>query len=131
MRPCVVGFTRARPSRRWVHSESLRSFGPALGVVVLVRVPWVHSLVPLRSSGSFGFIWARRGNRSVHSYALRVVVCFIGVCWIHSGSPWWSSSLFRFVRSFERALGVVWVRYVYSSASWGSLGSFWLALAEE
>ena len=78
-----VGFFRARQCGRWVHSGLLGSFGRALGVsfwldlgvvrfigahsgvVVFIRVIWVHSSAPWMSSGSLGSVLGVVGFTSV------------------------------------------------------------------
>ena len=69
-RPVAVGFILERTGCSWLHSSSLRSFGPALAAVLLIRIRWVHLYAPLGTFGIVGFIRARTGSRSFHLSAL-------------------------------------------------------------
>ena len=106
----VVGFTRVRPVRRWVHAASLVSSGVALvyalGFVGFIRCRWVLSSAPcgsLRSSVVVGFTRVCPGDRWVHPGSLGSLVCAMGVVefirggWVHSGMPWGSLGSFGFV----------------------------------
>ena len=41
-----IGSIQARPGRYRVHSGSLGSFGGSIGIVLIIRVRWVHSGAP-------------------------------------------------------------------------------------
>ena len=100
----VVVFNLVCPWGRWVHLGSLDSLVFALGVVVFIRLRWVHShdvlfirglWVHLRSPCvSVGFTCVRLVCRWASPESLRSlrftfgVVGFIRGRWVHSGSPW-------------------------------------------
>ena len=71
-----------RPWARWVHLESLGSFGWAVGDVGFIRSRYVRSGTPW---GSLGSLWVveivrvRHGCRWVHSGSLGSFVCKVGV----------------------------------------------------
>ena len=92
-----VGFIRVRPGCYRVHSDSLGSFGHAIGVDEFIRVR-SGSCVSL---GYIGFI------------SLRVVM-FMKVGWVHSGAP---------RGALRCSLGVVGFNRVNSEAPWRSSGS--------
>ena len=93
----VGGFSRARSEGCWVHPSSLGSLARALGVVVLLRVRWVHSHAPLGSMGSSGVVaftsanpgsgWVRPGSMGSLGCALGVVRFIRGPSG-PSGAPW-------------------------------------------
>ena len=126
----VAGFIWAHPGGRRVRLGSLGFFG---------RSPegrWVHSAAPWVLSGSFGFVCAHPVRRGFHSHSLGSFGGSpVGRC-VHSDAPWGVSGSFGFVgfilvcpwgrpvhwgwlRSFGRALGVVWFIKFHLVAYWG------------
>ena len=103
--------------------------------------------MPLGSFGVHGFIGVRIACRRFLSGSLGSLDCALGVvvvvrgCWVHWGTPWWSSRWFgesgfieerpRFrqvslgsLRSFCWTLGLVWFvlgRWVHWGVPWRSL----------
>ena len=84
-----------------------------LGVIVFIRVLWVHSGAPLASYGSFGFVGFILTHIGGHAHR---------VYWVHSGATWtvysgWLGSLV----SLKRILGVIGfirVLWVHSGGRW-------------
>ena len=95
-----VGFIRAHPCGRPVHSGSLSSFRRTLVVVVFIRVRWVRWRAPWGLSGSFGFVRFIRARPWGHS--------------VDSGVPSESLGSFGFVRLIKE------VCRVHSGATLGS-----------
>ena len=89
------------------------------------------ALVSLGTFGVVGFTRVCHGGRSVHPWSLGslgsalMVVLFIRVRWVHSGSPWGSlgSSGFPRVHLGRRCVGFIRGRLVHTGSCWGSLGS--------
>ena len=133
-----VGFIRARPVCRWVHSGarpcsqlgSLGSFWRALWVVEFIPVHWFHSAVSMGSLGSFGLVGFIRPSpcgRWVHlclfGHALVVVGLIRARHWVHSGVPWQWSGSFEFVWFiWVRPWGVRWVHWGALLGSFGFVG---------
>ena len=107
----AVRFTLVRLGGGRVYPVSLGSLGflPG-GVVVFLRVRWVHFGSPCGSFGSsevVGFTrgrpvghWIHLASLGSHCFALGIVV-FIRCCWVHSGTSWrtlGSSSVVVFTR---------------------------------
>ena len=140
-----------RPGGRRVNFSSMGSFGRALSMVGFIRVRWVNSVAPWRSSCEFGFIGsilARPWRGRIHCRWFSLLMRVLAVVELSCALSGWLDSFLciGFMRarsergrfhsvslcSFGRALGiVVFIRWVDSGAHWsssGSLGSFGLAL---